>query len=68
MTGLTCTGCTCGHCGQPIIFYLSCILGIHKVEPNFEKQTVTIEYDESILTFEKLIQSIKARGYAVELM
>jgi copper chaperone CopZ len=68
MTGLTCTGCTCGHCGQPILFFLSCQLGINKVEPHFEEQTVTIEYDETIMTFEELIQAIKVRGYAVELM
>lgn len=68
MTGLTCTGCTCGHCGQPILFFLSCLFGIHKVEPHFEEQTVTIEYDETLLTFDQLIHSIQARGYAVEIL
>lgn len=68
MTGLTCTGCTCGHCGQPIIIFLSCILGVKAIEPHFEQQTVIIEYDEEIMALDQLLEKITHRGYDIEIV
>lgn len=66
MNGLTCEGCTCGHCGQPILFFLSSLQGVTQIVPNFHQKTIMIQFDEKNLTKEKLIQTIKNRGFAIE--
>jgi copper chaperone CopZ len=65
MTGLTCEGCTCGHCGQPIMIFLSCLHGVIQTLPDYTNQTVVVSYDEKIITSDQLIYAIQKRGYAV---
>ncbi len=65
MTGLTCEGCTCGHCGQPIMIFLSCLHGVIKTFPDYTNNTVVVSYNEQILTSDQLIEAIQKRGYAV---
>lgn len=66
MTGLTCEGCTCGHCGQPILIYLRCIDGIINVTPNFEEDTVDIEYDDQIISPKEIKKLVQKRGYEID--
>ncbi len=66
MTGLTCEGCTCGHCGQPILIYLRCIDGILNVTPNFEDDTVKIQYDDQIISIKEMMVLVRKRGYAID--
>jgi len=66
MTGLTCEGCTCGHCGQPILIYLRCMTGIMKVTPNFVEDTVVIEYDENVISPKDIIDLVKKRDYSID--
>jgi len=66
MTGLTCEGCTCGHCGQPILIYLKCMDGILKVTPDFEEDTVLIEYDQNVISPKVIVDLVKNRGYSID--
>jgi copper chaperone CopZ len=66
MTGLTCEGCTCGHCGQPILFFLKCMLGVLSVAPDFEEDTVVIEYDQDLITPKEIVDLVKNRGYSID--
>jgi len=66
MTGLTCEGCTCGHCGQPILIYLKCMDGIINVTPDFEENTAIIEYDQSIITPKAIIDLVQKRGFSID--
>jgi copper chaperone CopZ len=65
MPGLTCEGCTCGHCGQPIMIFLSCLHGVIKTFPDYTDNTVVVTYDEQIMTSDQLFDAISKRGYAV---
>ncbi len=63
--GLTCDGCTCGHCGQPILIYLRCINGIISVNPNFNEDTIEVEYDHHVMSSKDIIKLVKKRGFAI---
>ncbi|MBU1143430.1 MAG: hypothetical protein KKH92_07275 [Firmicutes bacterium] len=66
MTGLTCEGCTCGHCGQPILIYLRCLDGIVHVHPNFILDSVEIEYDQEIISPKEIVKMVQKRGYSID--
>lgn len=66
--GLTCEGCTCGHCGQPALIFLSCLDGIFSVKPNFENDMVMIEFDQDDLTADEIVSKAFMRGYIMHLV
>ncbi|MDO9628438.1 MAG: heavy-metal-associated domain-containing protein [Acholeplasmataceae bacterium] len=65
MSGLTCEGCTCGHCGQPILIYLRCLEGVSKVSPDFNLDTVLIEYDQNVTSSADIIELVQKRGFQI---
>ncbi len=63
--GLTCEGCTCGHCGQPVLIFLRCLDGIYSVNPDFETDTVMIEFDPNDLSIDEIISKAFKRGFVM---
>jgi len=66
--GLTCEGCTCGHCGQPALIFLRCLDGISSVNPDFENDTVLIEFDSNDLSKDEIISKAFKRGFVMYLV
>jgi len=66
--GLTCEGCTCGHCGQPALIFLSCLDGIFNVKPDFENDMVMIEFNPDDLSADEIISKAFKRGYVMHLV
>lgn len=64
--GLTCEGCTCGHCGQPFLIFLRCVKGIDQVVPDFETDTVEVEFNILEISMSELQKISKIRGYEIE--
>jgi len=63
--GLTCEGCTCGHCGQPVLIFLRCFDGIFSVNPDFENDTVSIVFDANDISIDEIISKSFKRGYVM---
>jgi copper chaperone CopZ len=60
---LTCEGCNCGHCGQPILIMLKSMYGILGVDADFDNNLVTLLYDENEITDIDIIERLGSRGY-----
>ena len=62
---LTITGMTCSGCERRIETALHKLNGIGKVRASFRKSRVELEFDESLLTMDKIIAAIESQGYGV---
>lgn len=55
----------CGHCKSSIETALAPLPGVGKAEVDVDGRTVTITYDEAIVTRAELVKAIEAQGYEV---
>ena len=58
-------GMTCAACAVSVESYLKPQKGIIDVSVNYPNQSVTLEYDQSIITLEKIQQKIKEIDYTI---
>jgi len=62
---LTCEGCSCGHCGKPLIDNLKSENGIQSLDTDYENNLLTIAFDSTILNKQKLVALIEKGGYTI---
>ena len=58
-------GMHCKSCEMLIKDGVGELDGVEKVDVSLAKNTVTVEYDASIITTKKLVDAIEAEGYTV---
>ena len=44
--GLTCPGCNCGHCPEPMLNRLAALKCVNRVVLDFDEDTLLIDIDE----------------------
>ncbi len=59
-------GMSCEHCKRAITMALKDIEGVNNVNIDLEEKKVVIEYDETSVQTEKLIEAIEDAGYDIE--
>ncbi len=58
-------GMNCSHCVNAIKNALSEIVGVKEVKISLEEKTVTVSFDKTIVTIEKIKEAIEEQGYEV---
>lgn len=58
-------GMSCSHCERAVKNALSELNGVTNTEVDLDAKTVTVEYDMSLVTEEKLSEVIEETGYEV---
>lgn len=58
-------GMTCKHCKMTVESALKKLDGISKAEVNLKKNQVFVEFDEAVVNFEKMKETIINKGYNV---
>ncbi|GEN56975.1 copper-binding protein [Halolactibacillus alkaliphilus] len=56
-------GMNCMHCVGKVESILRDQAGVEKVKVNLKKGEAKVKYDESVVTADQLIESIKTAGY-----
>lgn len=56
---------SCGHCKSSIEGAVSGLAGIRKVEVGIETRKVDVDYDESAIQLDTIIETIEEQGYDV---
>lgn len=59
-------GMSCGHCEKAIKGALNDLHGVANTEVDLNAKTVTVQYDEDLLTEQNLTEAIEEAGYDVE--
>lgn len=62
---LSIDGMSCNHCKMAIEKSVSNLEGVDNVEVSLKNKTAIIDYDENILTLEKIKEAIEESGYNV---
>lgn len=65
-TELKVEGMTCGHCTGAVEGALAKETGVKKAKANLESGLVTIDYDESEISLDKIKETIEDQGYDVK--
>ncbi|AXV06324.1 hypothetical protein DVS28_a1632 [Euzebya pacifica] len=55
----------CGHCKASIEGALQPVAGVTSAEVDVESTSVTVTYDESVVTRDTLVSTIEEQGYEV---
>lgn len=58
-------GMSCSHCENAVKNAVIALEGVDQVGVSLEEKTVTVEYDASIVTLEKIKFEIEDQGYDV---
>ncbi|MBU9714387.1 copper chaperone CopZ [Evansella tamaricis] len=58
-------GMTCNHCKSAVEGTLKKVTGVSAAEVSLDDKKVTVEFDESAVTLEKLKDEIEEQGYDV---
>lgn len=61
------TGMSCSACSAHIEKGISKLAGIHVVQVNLLQNNMVVEYDESVLSDQKIIDTVKELGYGASL-
>ncbi|MDX1447485.1 MAG: copper ion binding protein [Acidimicrobiia bacterium] len=56
---------SCGHCKSSIEGAVSGLSGVNKVEVGIESKRVEIDFDESAVNLDTIVETIEAQGYDV---
>jgi copper chaperone len=64
-TRFTVEGMSCGHCEKRIKDSLCHLTGVNNVEVSLDQKTVTIKHDGSLISQQKLRETIEHEGYDV---
>jgi copper chaperone len=62
---LNVSGMKCGGCEKTVRETVSALTGVHSVEPSFKENRVTVDYDESQISVDKIKQAITAKEFVV---
>ena len=65
-TTLSVKGMTCNHCVQAVEGALTELSGIERALVDLKANSVTVQFDDSIVTVEKMTEAIEDQGYDVE--
>lgn len=57
----------CANCAMRIEGIEDELPGISDISASYHKQRVVVEYDESIVTDDQIIEAVKKKGYQAEL-
>lgn len=66
ITKLLVNGMSCGHCEHSIEDSLIGLEGINKVEAQYTNGFVEIDFEDTVITVEKIAAEIEALGYEVK--
>ena len=58
-------GMSCDHCKMAVTKAVSSLEGVSSVEVSLEKNTATVQFEESRLSLESIAQAIADQGYDV---
>ncbi|MDQ0253606.1 copper chaperone [Evansella vedderi] len=58
-------GMTCNHCKSTVEGALKNVAGVTLAEVNLDENNVSVEFDESAVTLDKLKEEIEEQGYDV---
>lgn len=58
-------GMTCGHCKMSVEGALNTLDGVSNVEVDLATGKVTVTYDESAVTLQKMQEAVEDQGYDV---
>lgn len=65
-TTLSVKGMTCNHCVQAVEGALTELSGVERALVDLKANSVTVQFDDSIVTVEKMTEAIEDQGYDVE--
>ena len=65
-TKLKITGMHCTSCAINIDFDLEDLEGVKSVKTSYAKQETDVEYDENLLKFDEIVNTIKKTGYEAQ--
>ncbi|MEK4629031.1 MAG: copper chaperone CopZ [Solibacillus sp.] len=58
-------GMSCGHCVKAVETSVGALAGVEQVNVDLAEAKVTVAYDESAVTVEKIKETIDEQGYDV---
>jgi copper chaperone len=58
-------GMSCMHCVNTIVNSIGALKGVSAVDVSLESKTVTVKYDETKISYDKIKEQIEAQGYDV---
>ncbi len=64
-TVLNVEGMSCSHCENAVKKAVGALAGVKKTSVSLERKTVTIEFEPSEVSFEKIKNAIEEQGYDV---
>ncbi|ARJ38694.1 copper chaperone [Sporosarcina sp. P21c] len=65
-TTLNVKGMTCNHCVQAVEGALTELSGVERALVDLKANSVTVQFDDSLVTVEKMKDAIEDQGYDVE--
>ncbi|PIC69740.1 copper resistance protein CopZ [Sporosarcina sp. P16b] len=65
-TTLNVKGMTCNHCVQAVESALTELPGVERALVDLKANSVAVQFDESVVTIEKMTEAIEDQGYDVE--
>ncbi len=60
-------GMSCGHCEIAVQDAIRKLPGVKKAKANKRKKEASVEYDETLVTLEQIIEAVNATGYGCKL-
>ncbi|PIC79476.1 hypothetical protein CSV75_09700 [Sporosarcina sp. P18a] len=64
-TTLNVKGMTCNHCVQAVESALTELPGVERALVDLKANSVAVQFDESVVTIEKMTEAIEDQGYDV---
>lgn len=59
-------GMSCGHCEKSVKNALNGLNGVNNVEVDLNSGKVEVNYDQAVVTLEKIAETVEDQGYDVE--
>jgi Cu+-exporting ATPase len=59
------TGMGCSACAKHVKNAVTALGGIHKCEVDLESETMTVDFDEDVVTFEDIKEAVEEAGYGL---
>ena len=54
---------TCSNCAMKLESLEDVLDGVREINASYHKLTMVVEYDESLLTAEQIVDAVKRKGY-----
>ncbi|PIC86437.1 copper resistance protein CopZ [Sporosarcina sp. P20a] len=65
-TTLNVKGMTCNHCVQAVEGALTELSGVERALVDLKAENVVVQFDDSVVTVDKMTEAIEDQGYDVE--